>query len=162
LSASLLGWSPPLLPVHLLMINLVTDGLPALALGLEPPEPEVMSRRPRSPEKPMLSLNLGGVVLWQGVLLAAVALTAFQIGQTAHADQIGSARTTTFFVVVASELFRALAARSRRWTFVQLGPFTNCYVLAAVVLSGLFTAGVVVLPFTRELFPMADHSPFEW
>jgi Ca2+-transporting ATPase len=162
LSASLMAWKPPLLPVHLLLINLVTDGLPALALGLEPPEPEVMSRRPRSPEKPMLSLNLGGVVLWQGALLAAVALAAFRIGEMAHPNDPGAARTMTFCVVVAGELFRALAARSRRWTFVQLGPFGNPYLLGAVVISGLVTAGVILLPFSRQLFPLADHAPWEW
>jgi len=162
LTASLLEWSPPLTPVHLLLINLVTDGLPALALGLEPPEPGVMKRKPRPPGESMLSLELGATVLWQGALLAAVALTAYSIVREAHPDDRAAARTMTVCVVVSGELFRALAARSRRWTFVQLGAFTNKYVFAAVAVSGLLTASLLVIPFPGTTFALAEHAPWEW
>ncbi|MGE5195645.1 MAG: cation-translocating P-type ATPase, partial [Deltaproteobacteria bacterium] len=162
LTASILGWPVPLYAVHLLTINLVTDGLPALALGLEPPEPGVMTRRPRPPEQSMLSLGLGAIVLWQGALLAGVALAAFGIVHSAHPDNPAAARTMTFCVVVSAELFRALAARSRRWTFVQLGPFTNPYVFAAVALSGLLTASLLLIPFSGTAFSIAAHARWEW
>ncbi|HLJ11725.1 MAG TPA: cation-translocating P-type ATPase [Planctomycetaceae bacterium] len=162
LVASVLGWPAPLLPVHLLMINLVTDGLPALALGLEPPEPGVMRRGPRPSDESMLSPALGAKVMWQGILLAAVALAAFGIVTRAHPGDTAPARTMTFLVVVSAELLRALAARSRRWTFVQLGASTNLYLLAALAISGIATLGVMFLPVSRSLFPTAAHAPWEW
>jgi Ca2+-transporting ATPase len=162
LLASILGYPAPLYAVHLLTINLVTDGLPALALGLEPPEPGVMTRPPRPADETMLSLNLAALVLWQGALLAGVALAAFSIVHHAHPDNPAAARTMTFCVVVSAELFRALAARSRKWTFVQLGPFTNPYVFAAVAVSGLLTASLLVIPFPGGNFSIAHHAPWEW
>jgi Ca2+-transporting ATPase len=121
-----------------------------------------MTRKPRPPNESMLSLGLGAIVLWQGALLAAVALTAFGIVRRAHPDNVPAARTMTFCVVVAAELFRALAARSRKWTFVQLGPFTNPSVFAAVAVSGLLTASLLVIPLTGHTFALAAHAPWEW
>lgn len=162
LAASLMGWPPPLGPAQLLWINLVTDGLPALALGLEPPEPEVMRRKPRPQHESMLSLGLGATVIWQGILLAVVGLTAFGVVHTTHPGDEPQARTMTFCVVVFAELFRALAARSSRWTFVQLGPFTNPYVFAAVAVSGLLQVSVVLLPFAHPVFETVMHPRWEW
>ena len=160
--SGLLGWPAPLEPVQLLWINLVTDGLPALALGLEPPEPGVMRRRPRRPHESMLSLGLGAAVLAQGALLAVVALTAFGIVHAAHPGDDARARTMTFCVVVYAELFRALAARSRTWTFAQLGPFSNPYMFGAVAISGLLQISVVVLPIARPIFETVAHPAWEW
>lgn len=162
LVSSLLGWPAPLVPVQLLWINLVTDGLPALALGLEPPEPGVMNRKPRSPHESMLSLGLGAAVILQGVLLAAVGLTAFAIVYAAHPGDEAQARTATFCVVVFGELFRALAARSGTWTFVQLGPFTNPFVFGAVAISGLLQVSIVLLPFAQPVFEIVAHPWREW
>jgi Ca2+-transporting ATPase len=162
LVASLLGWPAPLQPVQLLWINLVTDGLPALALALEPPEPGVMSRKPRPPQESMLSLGLGATVIWQGILLATVSLTAFGIVYTVHPEDETRARTMAFCVVVYGELFRALAARSGRLTFLQLGPFTNLYVFAAVAVSGLLQVSVVLVPFARPVFETVTHPVWEW
>jgi Ca2+-transporting ATPase len=161
LLASIIGWPTPLLPVHLLWINLVTDGLPALALAMEAPEPGLMDRRPRKPGESMLSWSLGGVIIGQGLLLAATGLAAFWFGfqQNGSLDQ---ARTTAFCVVVFGELFRALAARSRIWTFWQLGPSTNPYVFGAVLLSALLQIGIISIPFMRPIFSATVHTPLEW
>ena len=148
--------------MQLLWINLVTDGLPALALGLEPPEPGVMSRKPRPPQESMLSLGLGAVVILQGILLAFVGLAAFAIVHAAHPGDEKRARTMTFCVVVFGELFRALAAHSRTWTFIQLGPFTNPFVFGAVIISGLLQVSIVLLPFTRPVFEVVAYPFEEW
>ena len=161
LVATLIGWPAPLVPVHLLWINLVTDGLPALALAMEPPEPDLMQRQPRRSNESMLSWSLGGVVLGQGALLAIVGLAAFGISYS-HDGDITQARTMTFCVVVYGELFRALAARSTIWTFWQLGPATNPYVFAAVVVSALLQVSIIALPFTRPIFEASSHTPLEW
>ena len=68
----------------------------------------------------------------------------------------------TFCVVVYGELFRALAARSKIWTFWQLGPATNPYVFAAVVISALLQVSIIALPFTRPIFEVSSHTPLEW
>jgi len=161
LIASLLGWPIPLLPVQLLWINLVTDGLPALALAMEPPEPGLMRRRPRRSTESMLSWSLAGAVLGQGTLLAAVGLAAFWLNYDQESD-IDQARTMTFCVVVYAELFRALAARSQIWTFWQLGLATNLYVVAAVVVSALLQLGIIAVPFTRPIFEATPHTSVEW
>lgn len=161
LVATLIGWPAPLVPVHLLWINLVTDGLPALALAMEPPEPDLMRRRPRRSNESMLSWSLGGVVFGQGVLLAIVGLAAFGFGYD-HEGDLNEARTMTFCVVVYGELFRALAARSSLWTFWQLGPATNPYVFAAVAISALLQVSIIALPFTRPIFEATGHTFLEW
>lgn len=161
LICGLLGWPTPLLPVQLLWINLVTDGLPALALAMEPPEPDLMRRKPRSSRATMLSWSLGGVVFGQGLLLAVVALIAFAVGQY-YEHEIDQARTLVFCVVVYGELFRALAARSRIWTFWQLRPETNPYLFAAVCISVLLQISIITLPFARPVFEVTSHSYGEW
>jgi Ca2+-transporting ATPase len=161
LVASLLGWPIPLIPVQLLWINLVTDGLPALALAMEPPEPGLMRRRPRQSTESMVSWSLGGTVIGQGVLLATVGLAAFWLCYEQESD-LDEARSMTFSVVVYAELFRALAARSQTLTFWQLGPSTNLYVVAAVAISALLQVGIVALPFTRSIFKATPHTPWEW
>ena len=161
LITTLLGWPFPLIPVQLLWINLVTDGLPALALAMEPPEPGLMRRRPRRSTESMLSWSLGSTVIGQGVLLATVGLAAFWLSYKQESD-LDQARTITFSVVVFAELFRALAARSQTLTFWQLGLSTNLYVVAAVAISGLLQVGIVTLPFTRSIFEARPHTPWEW
>jgi Ca2+-transporting ATPase len=161
LVSSLLGWPIPLLPIQLLWINLVTDGLPALALAMEPPEPGLMRRHPRRSTESMLSWSLGSTVIGQGGLLAAVGLTAFWLNYH-HESDLSHARTMTFCVVVYAELFRALAARSRIWTFWQLGPATNMYVFAAVAVSALLQFGIITLPFLRPIFEVTVHKPMQW
>lgn len=161
LAASLLGWPAPLLPIQLLWINLVTDGLPALALSLEPPEPNVMRRHPRRSDESILSPKLGLAILWQGFLVGLVGLAAFAFAFVRHGDA-ETARSLAFCVVVYAELLRALAARSQSLTVWQLGLFTNPYLLLAIGVSGLLQLSVAVVPFTQSIFDVPPHSVFEW
>jgi P-type Ca2+ transporter type 2C len=162
LVASLLGWPAPLLPVQLLWINLVTDGLPALALSLEPPEPGIMNRGPRRANESILSVRLGLSIMFQGIMLGVVGLLAFGLSYSQHPGDDERARAMTFCVVVYAELFRALAARSQSLTVAQLGLWTNPHLLLAVLVSGLLQLGVAVVPFTQRVFDVRPHSVFEW
>jgi Ca2+-transporting ATPase len=151
-----------LLPIQLLWINLVTDGLPALALSLEPPEPGIMRRRPRPAKEPILSLHTGFTILWQGIVVGAVALVAFAAIYVLHPEEVGRARTMAFCVLVYGELLRALAARSQRLTLLQLGLLSNPALLAAVAVSALLQLSLVTLPYARPVFETVSHFGWEW
>lgn len=160
--ASLCGWPAPLLPIQLLWINLVTDGLPALALSLEPPEPGVMRRKPRPASESILSWQRGRSVVLQGALVGGVALTAFGYMYLRHPENVSEARAMTFCVVVYAELLRALAARSQTLTWGQLGFFSNPLLLVAIVVSGLLQISVIVTPFLQPVFEVNTHPAAEW
>jgi len=162
LAAALLGWPVPLVPVQLLWINLVTDGLPALALALERPEPGVMRRPPRPPREPILSWQTGSRVVLQGALVGGTALAAFGILLAVDPGNVGRARTMAFCVLVYGELFRALAARSPTLTLGQLGPFSNPALLGAIAVSALLQLSVVTLPYARPAFESVQHFGWEW
>jgi Ca2+-transporting ATPase len=155
LLASAFGWPAPLLPIQLLWINLITDGLPALALCVEKPEPGIMKRKPRPPQEPMLSMHSGLSLLLQGALVGGVALIAFAVvyfTQPNREAAVGRARTMAFCVLVYGELLRALAARSRTLSVAQLGFFSNPLLLGAIGVSFLLQFSVVTLPFARLVF----------
>lgn len=165
LAASLLGWPAPLVPIHLLWINLVTDGVPALALTMEPPEEGIMRRKPRPPGEAMLTWTIGWRLLLQGVLVGGAALTAFAIvylKNPGSPEILAHARTTAFCVLVYAELFRAWAARSAIRTFWQLGAFSNPYLFGAVTISALLQLCLILLPFTRPVFDATAHGEWEW
>lgn len=161
LAAGLLGWPAPLLPIQLLWINLVTDGLPALALAMEPAEPDLMRRKPRSPSETILSWNLGSTVLVQGLMLMAVGLVAFWIGLS-RTNDVEHARTLAFNAVVIEELFRVLALRSPKWTFWQLGAWTNPYVFAASSISILLQFTLMSVPLMQPVFEVTGHTWRDW
>lgn len=161
-TAGILGWPAPLLPIQLLWINLVTDGLPALALSLEPPEPDVMRRKPRRRDESILTARLGFAILWQGLLVGSVGLAAFAYSYLQHGHDVERARAMTFCVVVYAELLRALAARSQTLTLARLGIFTNPHLLLAIAVSGMLQLSVAVFPFTQRVFNVPAHSITEW
>jgi Ca2+-transporting ATPase len=150
LAAAIGGLPAPLLPLHLLWINLVTDGLPALALVADPASAEVLSRPPRAPQAPLLDrsawLRIGGV----GAIEAAVSLAGFLGARAAWG--LDAARNLAFSTLVFSEVLRALAARDRRRVFWETGASTNPRLVAVVVLSCLAQVGVLAFPPARAIF----------
>jgi len=160
--ASLLGWPAPLVAIHLLWINLVTDSLPALALALEPPEPGIMSRKPRPPKAPVIGWHLGSVIGVQGALVAIVGLTAFWWSYNYRGDSLEVAQTITFCVVVFDELFRSLAARSLRFNFWRVGALANPWLLAAVALSGGLQIAVSFIPGGRDVLHIVPLPLADW
>jgi Ca2+-transporting ATPase len=125
LGASLVGWPAPLLPVQVLWINLVTDGIPALALSVERPEPGAMRRPPRPLREPILTRRTLLTILLQGMLVGGVALGAFALGWAGIRADLPAARGLAFCSLVYAELLMALVARSRTLPLGQLGFFTN-------------------------------------
>jgi Ca2+-transporting ATPase len=160
--ATLVGWPIPLKPIQLLWINLVTDGLPALALSLEPPEPGIMTRPPRSPHESILSLGIGLSVLFQGLLVAIVALIGFGLTYDRSSNNEAYARSIAFCVIVFDELFRAFAARSNNYTLWELRLRTNPMLMLAVFFSALLQVGIASFAFTREVFEIFHHDLRDW
>ena len=160
--AALAGWPAPLAAIQILWLNLVTDGLPALALGLEPPEPDIMNRPPRPPREPVIPWARGIQIVAHGVIVAAVVLFAFWITWQGDEARLPLARTVTFCVAAFSQLFFAIGCRSDRSTAFQLGFLGNPALLLAVVLSGLLQVIVVTLPPTQPLFEIDSTLGREW
>jgi Ca2+-transporting ATPase len=134
LFAALVGWPTPLLPIQLLWINLVTDGLPALALATEPVDPSVLSRPPRDPESEIMDRGFFGLLALTGCLTASVALAAFAWEMHAGGN-VMDARNAAFSALVIAELMRSFGARSNTRTVWELGLFSNLRLFAVVVLS---------------------------
>ena len=162
LVAALAGWPPPLAPIQILWLNLVTDGLPALALGLEPPEPDIMNRTPRPPKEPVITWSRGLMMLFHGTLVAAVCLFAFWTSYRGDPAKMPHARTFTFCVAAFAQLFFAIGCRSDRVTAIAQGFFTNPWLLGAIVISSLLQVTVVMLPFAQPVFEIGSDLGRDW
>lgn len=155
--APFLGLPIPLLPIQILWINLLTDGLPGLALASEAAEPDIMKRPPRSPGESLLSGGLGVHVLWVGLLIGLLCL-----GTQAWAIKTGAHwQTMVFTVLCLSQLGHALAIRSERRSLFQMGILTNMPLLCAVALTVLLQLAVIYVPWCAKIFRTAPLSPRE-
>lgn len=156
LVAALSGLPLPLVPLQLLWINVVTDGVPALALVLDPPEQDVLMRPPRSPEEPMLGRVQWRFIVLTGVLQAAVTLSVYL--WALETRELPEARNLAFSVLVFGELFRALAARSTDKVFWEVGVFTNVRLLIVVVLSVLLQYALHHIPIAQRMLDITPLS----
>ena len=156
LVAALSGLPLPLVPLQLLWINVVTDGVPALALVLDPPEQDVLMRPPRSPNEPMLGAAQWRFILATGVLQAAVTLSVYR--WALETRELQEARNLAFSVLVFGELFRALAARSTDKVFWEVGVFTNVRLLIVIVLSVILQYSLHHLEIAQRVLEITPLS----
>ena len=156
--AILLNWDTPLLPIHLLWVNLVTDSLLALALGMEDVERDIMRHPPRSPKEGFFSDGLGGVIFVQGILIAAVTLIAFRIGM---AVSVEVARTSTFAVLALSQLVHAWNVRSSKSLF-SIGFFSNPWMTRAFFASLSLQLLVLFVPQLQKIFKVVSLDAAHW
>ena len=156
LVAALSGWPLPLLPLHLLWINVVTDGVPALALVVDPPESDVLQRPPRHPDEPMLGPVEWRFIIVTGLLQAVATLAVFIWALTTR--DLSEARNLAFSVLVFAELFRVFAARSTTRIFWEVGVFTNLRLLGVVVFSVLMQLGIHHMPAAQAVFDISPLS----
>lgn len=149
LLAPFLGMPLPLLPLQILWINLMTDGLPALALGLEPAERNVMNRPPYPPSENFFGRGMGWSILWVGFLMAFVSLgTGYWYWHQAHPGW----QTMLFTVLTLAQMGNALAMRSEQDSLFRIGLLSNQPLLAAVLLTLGLQFIVIYLPFCQHLF----------
>ena len=160
--AALVGWPVPLAAIQILWINLVTDGLPALALAMEPPDREVMQRPPRPPREPVLTRSRGALILLHGVLIAAVASLGFWLIYRGQEENVPAASTTAFCIVAFSQLLFSLSCRSLSHTLPELGLFTNPHLLAAMAVSAGLQVAVVQIPALEPVFGVKSAPGENW
>ena len=158
--AAALGLLSPLEPIQLLLINLVTDGAPALALGTEKGDPDIMDQNPRPPKEPIINrLMLIGVIV-QTIAITATTLYAFNLGLN-HSDP-HYAETLAFATLVFSELFRAYSSRSERYPILKVGVFSNKWMNLAVLGSASLMLLIMYVPFLQNLFNTVPLGWEEW
>ena len=157
-----LGLPIPLIPIQILWVNLVTDGLPALALGMEDEGDEVMKKKPRDPEESIFADGMAGNIASQGVLIGISTLLAFLLGIYRFELDIPTARTMAFSTLVFSQLFFVFNCRSEEHSFWEINPFSNLYLLGAVALSSLMQLAVIYQPFLASFFKTGILNLEQW
>ncbi len=156
--ATLLNWGTPLLPIHILWVNLITDTLPALALGMEPAEPDVMDAPPRDPKSPIFSKPLLFRVCYQGLMVAALSLCAFLVGARISPD---TGHTMAFAVLAMSQLVHAFNLRSNTHSAFSRGRL-NKWMLPAFFGGLALQLGVLLIPFLMDLFRVVPLTLMQW
>jgi Ca2+-transporting ATPase len=154
--ATMLGWKSPLSAIQLLWLNLITDGAPALALGLEKGDPDLMEQPPRDPQEPILNRFMLTGISIQTVAITAVTLGSYWIGLRYFPEM---ATTMAFVTLSFSELVRAFTARSERVPILKIGIFKNKVMNWAILSSLVLLLVVVYVPFLQVIF---DTVPLGW
>ena len=154
-----LGLKSPLLAIQLLWINLVTDSLPAIALGLEPPEKDIMDRKPINSKKGIFADGLWNKIIVEGILIGMLTLVAFGIGNKYYGLEVG--RTMAFMAIGLLELIHSFNIKSEKSLF-KTGIFDNKYLVGSLIL-GIFVQTVVILiPQIAEIFELTSLNSIQW
>ena len=161
LFAMLLALPLPLVPIQILWVNLVTDGLPAMALGLDQPEENVMKRGPRSPNEGVFSRGLGWKVVSRGFLIGLVTLLAFMIVYHNDPSQLPYAQTVAFATLVMAQLIHVFDCRSER-SVLSRNPFGNQYLVWAVLSSLLLMLVAIYYPPLQPIFHTLPIAGKDW
>ena len=155
----LLGLKSPLLAIQLLWINLVTDSLPAIALGLEKPEADIMNKKPRDNKKGIFADGLWQKIIAEGIMLGALTLVAFSLGNYLYGIEV--ARTMAFVSLGLLELIHSFNIKSDESIF-KVGLFENKYLMGAFILGAILQVVVVVIPSVAEIFKLVPLTQTQW
>ncbi|MBU1743822.1 MAG: cation-translocating P-type ATPase [Proteobacteria bacterium] len=160
--AMLMGLPIPLRPIHLLWLNLISDGAPALALGMEKGEPDTMRQPPRPPAEPLVNTDMKIGISVVAVVDAIAILLVFYLGMGRYPGQIEAAQTMAFVTLSVSELVRAFTARSEYLSVFKIGVFSSRWMVGATVVSFLLVLTVVYVPFLQPFFYTVTLTPDDW
>lgn len=161
--AILLNLPVPLLPIQLLWLNLVTDSFPALALGVERGEADIMQEPPRNPNEPLLDSELKLTIAIQSIAITISTLGAYMIGLNWYGESgVAIARTMAFATLIIAELLRSYSARSIKDTLFSIGVFSNKKLVWATLFSLALTLIVMEIPVVRELFKLTPLGVMDW
>jgi P-type Ca2+ transporter type 2C len=178
--AILLGWASPLKPIHILWVNLITDTLPALSLGVDPGDSDVMKDKPRNPKESLFAGGAGVNLVINGVLIGILTLIAFVLGlvefsglslsklftegfvRNPSAEALIHAQTMAFVVLSVSQLFHSLNMRNTKKSIFQSGLFTNKYLVASILIGIWLQFVVITFTPLAEIFDVIALSGNEW
>lgn len=156
---TLITKSSPLTAIQLLWLNLITDGAPALALGTEKGDPDIMDHPPRPASEPIINRFMQVGIAVQTLAITSVTLYAYLTGLRLHPAQPQLAATMAFATLSFSELLRAFTARSERYPILRIGMFSNRWMNYAVVSSLVLLLAVIYVPFLNPIF---NTIPLGW
>jgi Ca2+-transporting ATPase len=159
------GWVPPLLPIHILWVNLVTDVLPALALGVDPGDPDVLKDRPRNPKESLFANGGFRFMLGNGLLIGLLTMGIYRLGYRLYpvADGVNvHAQTMAFAVLSLSQLFHAFNLRHPKRSIFRIGFFSNPCLVGALVAGAMLQCGVICVPFIAGIFKVTGLSLRDW
>ncbi|MEN1966934.1 calcium-translocating P-type ATPase, SERCA-type [Lentibacillus sp. N15] len=159
--AMLLALPLPLVPVQILWVNLVTDGLPAMALGLDKPEQDVMRHAPRNPREGVFARGLGFKIISRGILIGVVTLIAFMVTYHNNSGQLVHGQTVAFTTLVMAQLIHVFDCRSENSVFAR-NPFENIYLVLAVLSSLLLLLVVIYLEPLQPIFHTIALGLNDW
>ena len=157
--------SPPLLPIHILWVNLVTDVLPALALGMDPGDPEVLKGKPRDPKESLFANGGFRFLIGYGLLIGLLTIAIYRLAYYLYPVAEGNnthAQTMAFAVLSLSQLFHAFNLRHRKYSIFKTGFFSNPYLVGALVAGAVLQAGVICLPPLAEVFKVKILNLTDW
>ena len=157
--ALMIGMPLPILPIQILWINLVTDSFPALALGVEPAEKNVMNRPPRDPKESIFARGLWQHIIWVGLLMSFGTLGVMAWGL--RHDDLDHARSMVFFTLAGFQMFHVMAIRSERESIFTVGLLSNKALLGAVVLTFILQLMITYIPILQRIFKTAPLSAIE-
>lgn len=166
--AMIIGWPIPLTVIQLLWLNLVTDSFPALALGVEKGEPDIMEQPPRKTDEQIVDRNIIDNIITQSIAISVATLGAFYVGFFhLHVDlapelRVQSAQTIAFITLIMAELLRSFSSRSEKYNIWELGFFSNKKLTLAVIASFLITLMVIYVPFLQNIFGSYTLGLRDW
>ncbi|WP_238904285.1 cation-translocating P-type ATPase [Clostridium sp. YIM B02506] len=160
--AILLNWDTPLLPIHILWVNLITDSFPALSLGVDPGDKGVMNDPPRDPKESLFSGRFGVLLAINGAIMGALTLVAFRVGEHLYPDSLMHAQTMAFVVLAVSQLFYSLSVRNPKKTLFEIGPLTNKYLLGAICVGILLQLSIISIPPIAQIFKVYTLTARDW
>ena len=160
-AASFIGMPMPLVPIQILWMNLVTDGLPALALGVDKPQNDIMKESPRKDGESIFSKGLGGNIVASGILIGGEALMAFSISRYIFGD-LAVAQSVAFVTLIFAELVYAFECKNEHGSILTVNFLDNLYLLGAVLLSAFLTMSVMYIPAMSEIFKTVPLTASQW
>ena len=159
--ASLFMLPNPLTPIQILFVNLATDGLPAIALGVDPADSDIMRQMPRSKKEGIFSRGLTEKILIRGTLIGLCTLLSFMVGRYFNMD-LQTCRTIALSTLVLSQLFHVFECRSERHSIFEIKLFTNPYLVVAVTISIIMMCSVLYIPFLSGIFHTVPLGLKHW
>jgi Ca2+-transporting ATPase len=159
---TILGWPLPLTAIQLLVLNLITDGAPALALGLEKGDPDIMNYPPRHPDEPVINRSMVLGIIVQAIAITIAVIGPFRIALSSDPGNLLHAQTMAFTSLSISELFRAYTSRSETYSIFKLGVFSNRYMQYAVFSSLVILLGIIYIPALDPVFETTFLTLNDW